>query len=60
MPDKANLSDSCVDLYIWHDGEFPFSEEDDGRPPYLVHHCDITQFIRFGRALAGLMGMEEE
>ena len=39
----------CVDVLVWHDGEFPFS--DDGRDPYSLHHCDPSQFIRFGEFL---------
>lgn len=35
----------CFDAYIWHDGEFPYS---DGKPPVELHHCDPEQFIRFG------------
>lgn len=37
----------CIDVYVWHDGEFPFSE---GNPREL-HHCDPTQFIEFGNFL---------
>jgi len=40
----------CIDLYVWHDGEFPFSEDDERKPAY-IHHCDPEQFIRFGEAL---------
>lgn len=40
----------CVDVLVWHDGEFPFSESD-GNPREL-HHCDPEQFVRFGKALA--------
>ena len=37
----------CVDVYVWHDGEFPF---DDG-PPAVLHYCDPAQFIEFGETL---------
>ncbi len=37
----------CFEAYVWHDGEFPFSE-DDGQPAH-IHHCDPEQFIRFGQ-----------
>jgi hypothetical protein len=40
----------CIDLWVWHDGEFPFTDGDvDGftykpkRPAHL-HHCDTDQF----------------
>lgn len=42
----------CIDVYVWHDGEFPFSEQ--AGPPKLVHHCDPEQFIRFGQTLTEL------
>jgi hypothetical protein len=37
----------CFDAYVWHDGEFAFS---DG-PPFELHHCDAEQFIRFGEVV---------
>jgi len=36
----------CIDVYIWHDGDFPFHE---GENPVELHHCDPQQFIDFGR-----------
>jgi hypothetical protein len=46
----------CVDLYVWHDGEFPFTGDDDGpAPPVEVHHCDPEQFIQFGRQLTAFI-----
>ena len=44
----------CIDVYVWHDGEFPFSEGDDGRSPAVIHHCDPQQFIEFGEKLKRL------
>jgi hypothetical protein len=38
----------CFDAYVWHDGEWPFTGETDGRSPVMIHHCDADQFIRFG------------
>ena len=35
---------TCFDAYIWHDGEFPFSD----KPPILLHHCRAEQFITLG------------
>lgn len=45
-------SGGCVDVYVWHDGQFPFSE--DGRDPYLVHHCSPEQFVVFGETIERL------
>lgn len=39
----------CFDVFVWHDGEFPFDESGSpGRPPAELHHCDPEQFIKFG------------
>jgi len=54
-------SGGCVDVYVWHDGEFPFA--DDGSSPYAhktghapvrLHHCNPQQFIDFGAKLLEL------
>jgi len=42
--------DSCFDVFVWHDGEFPFG---DGEPT-VIHHCSPMQFIRFGETLLDL------
>ncbi len=39
----------CIDVLVWHDGDFPFSDEDS--LPRELHHCDPTQFIEFGEFL---------
>lgn len=36
----------CFDCYIWHDGDFPFSES--GQSPTRIHHCSAEQFVKFG------------
>ena len=41
----------CVDVYVWHNGEFPFDGESNGVSPVLIHHCDPKQFIEFGETL---------
>lgn len=41
----------CFDATVWHDGEFPFDEED-GRGPVRLHHCSAAQFIAFGLEVA--------
>jgi hypothetical protein len=45
------------DVYVWHDGEFPFTEGDRQpwsgavRAPARLHLCAPDQFIGFGRDL---------
>lgn len=52
---------SCVDVYVWHDGEFPFRGDDptgwegDKRKPARVHHCDVEQFVDFGQLVIDRM-----
>lgn len=52
--DGADADPGCFDLTIWHDGEFPISEEraEDPDPsqsePFEVHHCDAGQTVSFG------------
>jgi hypothetical protein len=59
VPDPGGDPDSCFDVYVWHDGEFPFDGDDDvrGGPPRALHHCSAEQFIEFGqfvqRAMSG-------
>ncbi len=40
---------ACFDVYVWHDGEFPFSETDG--TPRKIHHCVADQFVDFGEQL---------
>lgn len=50
----------CLDVYVWHDGEFPFTSDDvrwadepEGRKaPAKIHHCDVEQFREFADDLA--------
>lgn len=45
-------TDGCFDVYVWHDGEFPFDENDPGNhrgPVAYLHHCMPSQFINFGQ-----------
>lgn len=41
----------CVEVYVWHDGEFPFRGEDGERSPAYLHHCCPSQFVDFGEKL---------
>jgi hypothetical protein len=53
-------SGGCIDILVWHDGEFPFDGEG-GRQPREIHHCDPDQFTIFGTKLSELnsKGMED-
>ena len=42
----------CADVYVWHDGEFPFGEassEDRRQAPVRLHHCAAEQFEDFAK-----------
>lgn len=47
VPDPG---DDGPDVFVWHDGEFPFGEGS----PVRLHHCAPDQFISFGSFLAEL------
>lgn len=42
----TNIS-PCYDVYVWHDGEFPFDDDRGEVGPRLIHHCDPEQFRIF-------------
>lgn len=42
----------CFDVYVWHDGEFPFG----GEKPVDLHHCMPEQFIKFGKLVLEMQG----
>lgn len=52
--------DGCLEVWVWHDGEFPFSDADaddwTGEPkkPKHLHHCDAEQFRRFADDIASI------
>jgi hypothetical protein len=51
------VDDTCVDVYVWHNGDFPFTGNDgwgEAQSPALIHHCDGEQFVRFGEFVAQL------
>lgn len=48
----------CFDVYVWHDGQFPFNELETGRSPALLHHCDPEQFIQFGETVKDMFNRE--
>ncbi len=45
----------CIDVLIWHDGEFPFG----GNNPREIHHCSPEQFIEFGKFLTNINNQNE-
>lgn len=45
--------EACFTAYVWHDGEFPFSDDD--RSPRVLHHCAPSQFVRFGEDVLSMM-----
>jgi len=48
--------DGCFDVWIWHDGAFPFTDDDDrGRKPAHLHHCSPEQFVDFGVTVSGFL-----
>lgn len=38
----------CFEAWVWHDGEFPFTDEYGGKTVGHIHHCDAQHFIDFG------------
>lgn len=46
----------CVDVYVWHDGDFPFGGDE--RPPVVLHHCRGRQFIEFGQLVERIQKRE--
>lgn len=51
MIDKKG--DECFEVFVWHDGKHPLSEED-GDVPIRIHHCSAEQFIEFGKKVLEL------
>lgn len=47
--DSGATNGGCVDVLVWHDGDWPFH---DGEPPRELHHCSPEQFITFGETLS--------
>ena len=42
----------CIEVLVWHDGQFPFSNDDDLDPKVVqLHHCGAKQFVEFGETL---------
>lgn len=44
------VENPCFDVYVWHDGEFPFNPvTEPNMEPTFLHHCNPQQFIDFGK-----------
>lgn len=55
----VEIVSECFDCYVWHDGEFPFTEDSSGGcGPFRLHHCGADQFIEFGEFVEGLMDVQ--
>ena len=56
VEDPQNGADhACFEAYVWHDGQFPFDSDDDrGRVPARIHHCNAQQFVNFGELVKRL------
>lgn len=54
----------CVEVYVWHDGEFPFDGEcqacSSPREPVVLHHCDGGQFVQFGEFINDIATSAEQ
>lgn len=52
--------DRCLNVHVWHDGQFPFTDDDEINPrsPLMLHHCDGNEFVRFGEFLNGLTNFQ--
>jgi len=48
----------CIDVYVWHEGDFPFADR--VQPPRLIHHCDPHQFVSFGQTLIKLFNPDRQ
>lgn len=38
----------CFEAYIWHNGDFPISDDCSTDSISHIHHCEADQFIKFG------------
>lgn len=56
IPEQCKL-DGCFDVWVWHDGNFPFSGDFyPDQSPKRLHHCSPDQFINFGQYVLKLQG----
>lgn len=55
--DGQETHDDGFDVFVYHDGEFPFDET---RSPARLHHCSAEQFIEFGQLVQKLNAEDAE
>ena len=53
---ETSVTGGCIDVFVWHDGEFPFSDSS----PTELHHCSGKQFIEFGKFLETINEQNKE
>lgn len=54
---NSNIGNECFDAFIWHNGEFPFSDTEES--PRRIHHCMPSQFIDFGELVIQLQEQKD-
>ena len=57
-PEELDVNEEpCFDVWVWHDGEFPFGEDEyPGKVPARLHHCSAEQFRDFADVVERAMG----
>lgn len=53
-------TNACLEVFVWHDGDFPFCEDGDNTSPRQIHHCAAEQFIHFGETASAFQTEIEE
>lgn len=54
-PESHEEGEACFDMWIWHDGQFPFDDSGDrSKEVAFIHHCMPSQFIDFGSLILDL------
>ena len=56
VENAQSIPNGCFDVYLYHDGEFPFHGDEE---PVELHHCMAEQFIRFGQKVGAFIGKED-
>jgi hypothetical protein len=55
MEQGTSNMNGCFGVWVWHDGEFPFTADSHNETtPYYIHHCTPSQFISFGETILQL------
>lgn len=61
-PSLIVIGECCFDVYVWHNGDFPFAADSLGNEeiPRRLHISDGDDFIRFGKRLNELRNWAEK